>query len=209
MKKTILKTALITLGVTMILVIAAFGIMSFCAPKAMMKFTASLGMESISGDYAYQEYERSGDMDCLARSFVIAAENKDNRAANERFGQFYGQEGSERRSEFETFCAEYKVEPVQGGVSVSYRNYILGLASCVKYRLAKTADARTEACDFALSQTAEFTADSPAVALALETVSEKDKEFAELYLGKIREKKFEQNKTYTDIVKFLEATINE
>ncbi len=209
MKKTILKTAFITFGVTMILAIAVFGIMSFCAPALMMKLTASLGMESISGDYAYQEYERSGDMDCLARSFVIAAENGDNRAANERFGEFYGQDGSERRNEFETYCAEYKTDPVHGNVSVSYRNYVTGLASRVKYRLAKTADARAEACDFALSQTTEFTADSPAAALVIETVSKKDKEFAAFYLEKIRNSNFEQNKTYTDMVKFLEATINE
>lgn len=76
MKKTITRTALITLGITLIVAIAVFGIVSFCLPSVMMDFTASLGMKSLSGDYAFQEYERSGNIDCLVRSFVIAAEKR-------------------------------------------------------------------------------------------------------------------------------------
>ncbi len=121
MKKIILKTALITFGVTVILAIAVFGITSFCAPSAMMNFTASLGMESISGDYAYQEYERSGNLECLSRSFIIAAEKKDNRTANDRFTVLYGEDGSERREEFEAFCIAYKVENEPEGVQTNFR----------------------------------------------------------------------------------------
>ena len=56
MRKIIFKTIFITLGIVLILAISAFGILSFAAPKTMMQFAASLGLDAISGDYAYQEY---------------------------------------------------------------------------------------------------------------------------------------------------------
>lgn len=213
MKKIILKTALITFGVTIILAIAAFGITSFCAPSAMMNFTASLGMESISGDYAYQEYERSGDLGCLARAFAIAAEKKDNRTANERFELLYGEEGSERREAFETLCRDQAVDDVKVDgdkkVETSYREYLTGLAAGVKYRLAKTEEDKTSACDFAIAQTAAFTAGCPAASLTLEIVSAKDGETASVYLGKIRAQNYEENETYLRFIKFLEAVVHE
>ena len=68
MRKIILKTALITLGVVIVLAVAAFGIASLCVPAAMSDLTYSLGMEAISSDYAFQEYERSGSLAYLSRS---------------------------------------------------------------------------------------------------------------------------------------------
>ena len=50
MRKIIFKTIFITLGIVLILAISAFGILSFAAPKAMMNFSASLGLDAISGD---------------------------------------------------------------------------------------------------------------------------------------------------------------
>lgn len=73
MKKLILKTAFITLGVTIVLAFAVFGIVSLVAPAQMMELTLSLGLERIGADYAYQEYERSGDTVYLARAFEICA----------------------------------------------------------------------------------------------------------------------------------------
>ena len=73
MRKIVFKTIFITLGIVLILAISAFGILSFAAPKAMMNFSASLGLDAISGDYAYQEYRRSGDIDYLAYAFEVAA----------------------------------------------------------------------------------------------------------------------------------------
>ena len=209
MKKIILKTALITFGVTVILAIAVFGITSFCAPSAMMNFTASLGMESISGDYAYQEYERSGNLECLSRPFIIAAEKKDNRTANDRFTVLYGEDGSERREEFEAFCIAYKVENEPEGVQTNFREYLMGLAAGVKYRIAKTEEGKSAACDFAIEQTVAFTAGSPAAALTLEIVSAKDGETAFVYLGKIREQHYEESETYSRFIKFLEGTVDE
>ena len=67
MRKLVLKTALLTLGVLLVLAVAVFGVLSLCAPALVCDFTASLGMETVSADYAYQEYQRSGSLSYLAR----------------------------------------------------------------------------------------------------------------------------------------------
>ena len=84
MRKLVLKTALITLGVVLVLAVAAFGVISLCAPAVMCDFTLSLGMESVSADYAYQEYQRSGDLAYLARSVELAAGRNDAKAEEQR-----------------------------------------------------------------------------------------------------------------------------
>ncbi len=52
MKKIIVRTALITLGITLIMAIAVFGIVSFCFPASMMEFTGSLLLNNVRGYYA-------------------------------------------------------------------------------------------------------------------------------------------------------------
>ena len=202
MKKIIIRTALITLGITLIVAIAVFGIASFCFPSAMMDFTSSLGMKSLSGDYAYQEYERSGDVDCLVRSFVIAAEKENDRIADERFGILYGEDGDA----FEEYCNGYEdgVASEAGNVVVSMRSYLLGLESCVKYRLAKSSEEkRAEACDFAVNNTDKsFPQGNPVVYLAIEAAEKKDGAFCTMLRGKM-EGKFDKNSDYDNILKIL------
>ena len=148
MKKLIIKTAFITLGVTLILAIAAFGIVSLCAPAVMMDLTASLGMTDISGDYAYQEYERSREISYLARSFEIAAEREDDVKAQQRFGQLYKHEA------FSEYCVSRDEQALPDGIpALSYRGYVCGLAACVEYRLARMDEARDETIAFAVSET--------------------------------------------------------
>ncbi len=205
MKKIIVRTALITLGITLIMAIAVFGIVSFCFPASMMEFTASLGMKNLSGDYAYQEYERSGDMDCLVRSFVIAAEKKNDRVADERFGVLYGETDSEARGRFEEYCNLYSVDSSEAGnVEVSMRSYLMGLASCVKYRLAKTANDKQEVCRFAIEATdVSFPQGNPVVYLAIEAVEKEDGAFCQVLLDEIGNCGFEENADYNNIVKIL------
>ncbi len=211
MKKTIIRTALLTLGATLILAIAVFGIMSFCFPYVMMDFTASLGLESLSGDYAYQEYERSGDLNCLARAFVISAEKKNDRSADERFTTLYGEENSQRRKEFEAYCDSYKVDSSEtadaGMGEISMRDYLFGLASSVKYRLAKTSRAQQEACAFAIDRTAtSFPKGNPVIYLAVEAAGAEDGDFCKMLLEKMQEKGFENNADYAKIEKLLGRT---
>ena len=63
MKKLVLKTALITFGAAVLLGVLILMILCFAAPKTMMDFTASMGMDGLSGNFAYSEYERSGDLE--------------------------------------------------------------------------------------------------------------------------------------------------
>ena len=208
MKKTILRTALITLAISLVLIVAVFGFVSFCFPYVMMDFTASLGMKNLSGDYAYQEYERSGDMDCLARSFVIAAEQENDRTAENRFVILYGEEGSEERSKFDEYCASYEVDSsTAGNVDVSMRSYILGLASRVKYRLAKTSEEkRQDVISFAIGATERsFPQGNPVVYLAIEAVDKADGAFCELLRTALDGAGFEENSDFTAVVKLLEG----
>lgn len=208
MKKTITRTALITLGITLIVAIAVFGIVSFCLPSVMMDFTASLGMKSLSGDYAFQEYERSGNIDCLVRSFVIAAEKENDRIADDRFGILYGEENSEQRDRFDVYCNGYEIDSSEAGnVNVAMRPYLLGLASRVKYRLAKTSEERRESvCEFAIGATDKsFPQGNPVVYLSVEAVGKRDGAFCKLMLEKIGDAGFERNADYDNIVKLLEG----
>ena len=202
MKKTILRTALLTLGATLVIAIAVFGIVSFCFPYVMMDFTASLGLESLSGDYAYQEYERSGSIDCLARSFVIAAERKNDKAADARFTVLY----EEERDKFEEYCASFVADTAETGIEeVSMRDYLLGLACRVKYRLQNSS--WDEVCDFAINNTKEsFPQGNPVVYLAVEARGAGDASFCAKLLAKMQEKNFEKNSDYLRIEKLLGGT---
>ena len=209
MKKIIIKTALITLGIALVLAVAVFGIVSFCFPYVMIDFTASLGMKNLSGDYAYQEYERSGNVECLARSFVIAAEHGNDRTAEDRFVILYGEDASVAREKFDSYCASCEVDSSQAGnVEISMRSYILGLASRVRYRLAKTSEEkRQEVCAFAIRVTEQtFPQGNPVVYLAVEAIDKGDSAFCTLLLTELAEAGFEENADYQAIIKLLEGT---
>ena len=188
--------------------IAVFGVVSFCFPYVMMDFTASLGMKNLSGDYAYQEFERSGDLDCLARSFIIAAEEGKDRTANERFIILYGADESEVRDRFNEHFSSYEVDSSdEGNVEVSMRAYLLGLASRVKYRLAKSSEEKKqEVLNFAIGATdASFPQGNPTIYLAVEAVKSGDSAFCALLYDEIVGAGFEQNDDYLGILKLLEA----
>ena len=212
MKKLILKTAVITLGVTLILAVSVFGIVSYVAPSAMMRFCDSLGLESISGDYAYQQYQISGDIDYLARSFEIAAMREKNVVASERFDEFYGEEGSERRNAFVDYCnsqdsEENAILVPSSDFTSDYRSYVCAQATLVKFRLAITQEERQGVCVFAVRETgAEIAPLSPLSALAEQKSVTDDSEFCFMLLGEIRaESKFNTtSERYLYIVNLLE-----
>lgn len=202
MKKIILKTALITLGVTLILAVAAFGVLSLTAPALMMNFSASVGLTSISGDYAWQEYERSGDYSCLARSFLVAAEHGEDRKAAERFEALY-----EDGEKFSSFCAEQSVEG-RDVPTYSYRNFICGQAAKVAYRIANEGEME-RVLSFAQRETdLTFPAGNPLIALSVEAAGRKDGGTCASVLTLLREGEFEHNTEYNAIVKILEGVAN-
>lgn len=171
-KKTISRTIWITLSVLIILGISAFGILSFCAPSMMMDFSDSLGLTGISGDYAYQEYLQSGDIDCLARSFETAAVVGRDKIAATRFEALYENE------QFDSYCAEQDESDYAGAPKLVYRSYVCGLAVEVKYRLCATDEERAEVCNFALTETkADFPENNPLFVLANMAIEKKDVAF--------------------------------
>ncbi len=212
MKKLILKTALITVGITLVLAVSVFGIVSFAAPSVLMRLTDSLGMEAISGDYAYEEYARSGDLACLSRAFQIAERKGENHKAAERFETLY------EDPSFGEFCEEQEdisvtrknEETGEEEVlwSVGYRAYLCGRAACVAARLSDTDEEKGMTIDFAFKETeSSFPARNPVVALAAELGN--NKPFAELLLSRLEsETKFDKSAAaYGAIVQILQKTV--
>ena len=206
MRKLVIKTAFITLGVTIILAFAVFGIVSLVAPSVMMRLTLSLGLERIGADYAYQEYERTGDADYLARSFEICAVNGyDDRTAENRFELLYIDEAEA----FSALCEE-RDAAVQSPTAQSYRDYAVGLGATVKYRLANDAEGYAAAIELALGETdAAFPAGNPVIALAVAGASDGNAAFCAQLLSAVEEAAFQPSEDLNNIVKILEGTANE
>lgn len=202
MKKLILKTALITLGVAVVLGVSVFGLMSLWAPDVMMRFTASLGMDGASGDYAFQEYDRSGDIAYLAHSFEAAVSTEDDKKADERFDLFFENDG------FNRYCSEQGVFVPLATAKITYRDYVCGQGACVKYRLAQTEEEKEAVCGFAYEQTQDgFPTGNPVIVLASEAALRGDKAFCEMMLTELKaQKRFTENWDYSNIVKILEDT---
>lgn len=222
MRKIVFKTIFITLGIVLILAISAFGILSFAAPKAMMNFSASLGLDAISGDYAYQEYRRSGDIDYLAYAFEVAANEGRPAAAAERFEEFYENEG------FASYCTEQDGQELGEDIpKVNYKSYACSLGAEVMYKVAGSDEAKKEVYDFALSETSEeFEPSNPVVSLALAASEADDAEFCGIILDNLEnEDKFnelrkqatledasqrtEGYELYLEIIDLLEEAANE
>ena len=222
MRKIVFKTIFITLGVVLILAISAFGILSFAAPKAMMSFTSSLGLDAISGDYAYQEYRRSGDIEYLARAFEIAAFEGRSDAAAERFEELYENEG------FSDYCkAQDGVELGEDIPENNYRSYACSLGASALYAVAETDDEKLEVYTFALSETSgEFEGNNPLCSLSSAVAGAGDAAFCKTILDNMqKEQKFnalraqsafedeseytEGYKLYLKTIELLEEAVNE
>lgn len=189
MRKIVFKTIFITLGIVLILAISAFGILSFAAPKAMMNFSASLGLDAISGDYAYQEYRRSGDINYLAYAFEVAANEGRPDAAAERFEEFYENEG------FTDYCKAQEGEDLGEDIpKLNYRSYACGLGACALYAVAETDEEKLEVYTFALSETSEeFEPSNPVVSLALAASEAGDAAFCAVLCDELQsEEKFDE-----------------
>lgn len=214
MKKFILKTAFITIGVTAIFAVSLFGIVSFVAPAAMMRFCEQLGLSGIGSEYAYEEYLKGNDLGYLAHSFELDAENGNYARALERFDELYGTESEPtKREAFGEFCEKQNNDSLQAGIpDYDYRAYLCGRAACVKYHLARTPDSQSDACAFAIRETGEeIMPESPVMALTIEAVDAEDAAFCGILLGQVRaENKFEtDNIHYLNLVKFLEDAVDE
>lgn len=205
MKKIIFKTIITTVCVIVLLGVAAFGIASLVAPRAMMDFTADIGLEEMSGDFAYREYERTGDVDCLARSFLIAAEKGRDKKADERFEKLYAHEGFDghckAQDEIVRASAENETEK-ETFARISYRSYVCGIAAAVRYRLGADAD---EIVAFAVKETdAQYPELCAALRLAEEAKQANDRDMIGKLLISLEESGMKGSSVYTDIEKLME-----
>lgn len=203
MKKLILKTALITLGAAIACVAILLVLLSYAAPKFMMGLTASMGMESVSGNYAYGEWERSGDTDCLARSFLIAANHGDDEKALGRWNDLYD------GADFDEYCGKGGPKdediPEKDLPAYSYRDYLTGTAARVKYRLATNGEEKAAVLAFAIAETERsFPNGNPTVALAAEAMEMNDGAFLAELRSAIASEEFEKNDIYMRLTEKLE-----
>ncbi len=149
-----------------------------------------MGMGSVSGHFAYKEYERSGDLDCLARSFLIAQENGDDETALSRWDELYKNDG------FSAYCERTAPEE-EDLPAYRYRDYLSGCAARVMYRLSDSDEKKRAALAFALSETlSSFPAGNPVVALAAEATERGDGGFLEEIRAALRRSDFEHNDDY-------------
>lgn len=202
MKNLILKTVAITLGAIVLCCLLLLAILSFAAPKVMMDFTASMGMDSASASFAYAEYERSGNLNCLARSFLIAEVCGDDETALERWEVLYGNEN------FSAYCEE-NAPDLEELPAYRYRDYLTGCASKLKYRLAETDAEKAEVLNFALSETlSSFPQGNPMIALSAQAASAEDVGFAETLLNALNGSDFEHNNDFLRLTETLEEIVH-
>ncbi len=198
-----MKTALITLGVVLVMAVALFGVVSLCAPALMSDFTYSLGLDAVSADYALQEYRSSGDLVYLSRAFERTC-GRDDAQAEECFDLLYADEG------FEELCAARERELPASALPAGYRGYIAGLGACVKYRLADTQEEKEAALLLAAAETdAAFPASNPLYRLALEAAAKEDAAFSQRLLSALSDASYAHNTHYTKIVNILQEVASE
>ena len=163
MKKLIIKTAAITFGVALVVMLMAFGICSFAVPQVMMQFTDYIGLEEASADYAYVAYQRSGEVEYIAHASEIAIRRSRDEVIILRLEEFMNDD------QFAEYCSGADGEDAQPG---GYAQYIYGNYACALYRTGE----KQEATDFAFSVNEEsFPRNNAIVALVFEAISAKDK----------------------------------
>lgn len=204
MKKIIIKTVLITLGIAVLAAVSVFGLCSFFSPASMMRICSEIGLDSVSADYAYAEYERSGEVSYLAYSCSVAAEAGNDRAAVTRFGILYSLDGEV----YLAFCKEQDdaVDPaLQPLISGSYDQYLNGLYVRSMYRTGNGEDALQRAAEHT---DASFPDNNPFITLALDAIGKNDTDFCKSILLAVRTLGYE-TQSYQDFINFLEEIINE
>lgn len=204
MKKLILKTALITFLAACVVFLAVSGLLSLAAPVTMMNFTASLGMDGMSSDYAYEAYTRSDDLDLLARSAEVSFANGSYQKADERFEELMA------RKDFVDYCntrdesaGAYENTNTTG----TFAAYIYSSSACAKYYLAVTDEEKAAVIGFAIEKTdGSFPEYNAVISLAVEARRAADKDFCKQLATalEVSEKFDGENTDLKNVKKFLE-----
>lgn len=206
MKKLIVKTALITLLAAVVLGISIFGVCSLFAPAAMMRFTASIGLTGVSGDYAYSAYGKTGELSYLAYSCEIAAETNDGRAC-ERYELFLSHEG------FSEYCLdrdEQAASALPGELAQyargGYEQYTYGKYVCSLLRAGRA----DEAISYAVtSLKGDFPENNAVIALAMQAIKNNDKQVCTKLAAVLVADAISSNDECQEIISILEDFANE
>ncbi len=201
MKKLILKTALITFVSALVVVAAVFGSLSLFAPAVMSRFTASMGLETLSGDYAYSAYQRSGEIEYLAYSCEVSATHEES-VAVKRYEELFAVEG------FSVYCGtrDEKVEESMKAYVSTYEQFSYGNYACALYRENRKKDAIKAVLDRSQSPVPK---NGALYLLANEGIRKGDKEFCKTLAQRLTESAFANDEHCKTIISDLEVYANE
>ena len=196
MKRLIIKTAAITFGVALVVMLMTFGICSFAVPQVMMRFTDYIGLEEASADYAYVAYQRCGEVEYIARASEIAIRRSRDEVVVLRIEEFMD------NADFAEYCESRDSAGQEGG----YAQYIYGSYASALYRTGE----REEATDFAFSVNEEaFPRNNAVVALSFAAIERSDKEMCSLIAERLRGSAFAEAEYCSDLISILEEFANE
>lgn len=184
MKKIVVKTALITIGLVLAGLAAAFAVASLGFPRQMSDFFASSGNYSFATGYASLSYNYTKDFNdlVLCADYSILSGDDGNvisfcskLAGNENFGAYCIERDAEtqRRLE-ESGVSDYG--------SYNYRQYVMGNLACSQYALGYKDEAVKTA---ASAMEGGFPKNNALAMLAIKACSEVDAELKEELFQKI------------------------
>lgn len=176
MKNVVTKTALKTVLIVLIALIAAFTTASLGFPQHMATMFEKMGAYSFATGYAGLAYKYKNTVDRLARcvDYSIFAEDDAN-IVN------YGDE-LVARDDFKEY-AEGRTAALDG--EVDYFHFIYGRIACAKYISGKK-DAAFETAQKSMQGVSDFPQDNAFAALAIRSVDNSDAEFSQRLLNEIK-----------------------
>lgn len=203
MKRLILQTALTTLAVAFLLAVALFGLISHYSPATMMRLCGEIGLNGISGDYAYRAYEREGDISYLAYSARVGAESGEYAKAVSRFEILF----SSDREVLLRFCEEQdaSLDDMSAYLKGSYYDYLSGLYVRSEYLIGE----KEQALSLATELTEEsFPSGNPFIVLTVTAVDARDADYCQVLSDKMQEIGY-SSPTYQEFHLILEEYLNE
>ncbi len=162
MKKIILKSALMTLGIVVGFAVVLFAVLSLGFPSTMAGWCEQVGNYKLAVRYAVLAYSYSGKIDDLARCVNNSVLAEDNSLIIEYGVKLIDDE------EFDDYCASADAEFSEAypGISYSYCQYIYGCVAGAYYEMGELESAlafAVEALDedfdrsaFVLSENGEY-----------------------------------------------------
>ena len=180
MKNIIIKTALITLGSVIALLVLAFGIASLAFPGNMAEICENMGNPKLAASYAERQYEYSGSTEDLYRCTRLYIQTGD------RTNTIKYCEELVEKPDFKKYCGN--------NVQYVYGNYATALY---------LSDKKDESIAIAEKSVEDgFSIPNAYATLALQAVETEDKDFGESLLSSFLSKVEEPDPQNKDLYKY-------